>query len=439
MSKFIELFDRVEQSLEDINYGEATYSSLLSSEAGAYEIYAFLRKSTISTKPGEQKLAWLPLQQHIFVETCVEEGHLIDACEILQVFIYDGYIPSSELIRKFIEKATAPNTHQTAIVACQHVVTQLKLMLFNRPVHSVAQVDASIMREWDPVTYWKLIQSIIVDSELLEEQSSTTMDSDTLKQMLLKIMVTLVECELLLNPEAAAHAIVGQSSVMERRSNANLWLNWLPSVLKASELDFVLLDTCQELMHTLVLLIFSEYISPSAMLKQLHIVLRALPIDRVFIFIETIKSPTFRCMYLNYFFHNCCSFSDVTSSYRYLAERSLSLIKITRLFFTCRALSHTAHWLQEEHILRLLLLLLTSYIASRSLQQLPEMPVISTHPWLLYGFTEDELASVEDKQWDTVMDRLTSYYDPQAIENTYNVLSIMRSIPTIFNIRLSHS
>ncbi|KAI8052405.1 hypothetical protein BDF22DRAFT_743972 [Syncephalis plumigaleata] len=287
----------------------------------------------------------------------------------------------SELLKKLIEQAMSPDTSPEAIAACQHVISQLKAVIYTFMIQERTSFAQSIFDDWDPISFWRLIHRILVTDD--NEENGIP------KTMLLKMIVMMMECAIYLNYEATAHALIGQSSAMERRHHSTLWLDWLPLVLEVDDIDLTLLDTCQELIHKLILFVYIECISPASMIKQLHNILRKLPIDRVYLFVESLKSPTFRCMYLNFFFHNCCSFSDTTaSSHRYLADRPLDLLKITRLFFTSKALSHTSTWLSSEYTLRLLSLLLSSYMTSRGCARSPGIRSYSDTPWLVHGFSK---------------------------------------------------
>ena len=88
----------------------------------------------------------------------------------------------SELLKKLIAQAVLPTTSEKAIVTCQHVVTQLKLMLFNHPIQLVAQVNASVMRDWEPIYCWKQIQSIVAEAEpQAEDEASHVVDREAQK------------------------------------------------------------------------------------------------------------------------------------------------------------------------------------------------------------------------------------------------------------------
>jgi hypothetical protein len=64
-------------------------------------------------------------------------------------------------------------------------------------------------------------------------------------------LINIISCLFytVINIELTAHALIGQSSAMERRHHSTLWLDWLPLVLDTDDIDLELLDICQELIY----------------------------------------------------------------------------------------------------------------------------------------------------------------------------------------------
>jgi hypothetical protein len=67
----------------------------------------------------------------------------------------------SELLKKLIEQAMSPDTSPEAIAACQHIMSQLKRVIYDFTGASRTSFTESILDGWDSISFWRLIHKIL--------------------------------------------------------------------------------------------------------------------------------------------------------------------------------------------------------------------------------------------------------------------------------------
>ncbi|RKP09123.1 hypothetical protein THASP1DRAFT_29085 [Thamnocephalis sphaerospora] len=431
MASFIQIAAQVEGT---VNKASVRFLPQLAGNPGHFEVYEFVRSFRVAAVRGQPAL--LSLQRHIFVETCVDEGQPLDACELLEIFVADAHLPSSALLRNLIQHAASTKADTKIVAACQRLCARIKHMLRESSIETVVDA-ASLLEAWDFAFFWETVHSVIrracsVDTSTADGESCRRKEAYARAQMLIDTLTTLVQCELIRHPENAARVILGERTSMVRRSMVEVSLDWLADAVVASSEAPFLLEACQSLLHTASSGLASAshcFATPKQIINQCHAIMRSLAGENAVRLICTIESNTFKGMLINHALHNSCEFRNVASEDHYLTCRPISLVKIARLFFACELLEHAQEWLQETHLIQLLAALAASYLASRSIAVADG--ALETEQ-CYHGLTEEEL-TVLRCEWD---DRVDGWIARDTDSVAAPSVTAIRLMPRMFFARL---
>jgi hypothetical protein len=249
----------------------------------------------------------LSRQHQTYVESFMDEDQTLETCELLEIFITDGYLPSSELLKKLIIQVLSPQLSSSLLIACHRLCFHMKSILqqtFLRKDYT----NLSLLSQWDSHFFWKNIKFI---TDLLFKKEEDTMDlPETIEEathmetsfskeiqvkLLFDIMTMLLQCELMLNTENVMRILLGDVTSNQERSMLDLSLDWLSRMIPFAKQYPNLFESCQQFFHILVLVCHVETRHVSKLIKKCDSMLHSLSTKDMIYFIKA--SPIHSMIY----------------------------------------------------------------------------------------------------------------------------------------------